>query len=128
MASQGRSRGTRGLGRSSQVAPASPVLAAASAGGSGSSTGTTTRPSTTSTSHGVRTRATYRLLLLRGLAPDEAANLTAFVSGIHVGGAGWKLQEVNRLLFLRELNRSGRFGEADGGGASTDTTELRPAS
>jgi len=102
------------------------VLAAASAGGSGSSTGTTTRPSTTS-SHGVRTRATYRLLLLRGLAPDEAANLTAFVSGIHVGGAGWKLQEVNRLLFLRELNRSGRFGESDGG-SPTDATELRPAS
>jgi hypothetical protein len=126
MASQGRSRGTRGLGRSSQVAPSSPVLAAASAGGSGSSTGTTTRPSTTS-SHGVRTRATYRLLLLRGLAPDEAANLTAFVSGIHVGGAGWKLQEVNRLLFLRELNRSGRFGESDGGSPS-DMTELRPAS
>ena len=126
MASQGRSRGTRGLGRSSQVAPSSPVLAAASAGGSGSSTGTTTRPSTTS-SHGVRTRATYRLLLLRGLAPDEAANLTAFVSGIHVGGAGWKLQEVNRLLFLRELNRSGRFGESDGG-SPTDATELRPAS
>jgi len=69
---------------------------------------------TPSTSHEVRTKSTYRLLLMRGLAPDEAANLTAFMSGIHVGGQGWKLNQVNQLLFLRELNRSGRFGETDG--------------
>ena len=33
------------------------------------------------------TRATYRNLLLRGLAPDEAANLTAYLAGIAVGEA-----------------------------------------
>jgi hypothetical protein len=51
---------------------------------------------------------------MRGLTPDEAANLTAFLSGIHVGDQGWKLKEVNQLLFLRELQRSGRFGATDG--------------
>jgi hypothetical protein len=60
------------------------------------------------------TKATYRLLLLRGLAPDEAANLTAFLCGIQVGSQPWKLGEVNRLLFLRELRQGGRFGSDDG--------------
>jgi hypothetical protein len=60
------------------------------------------------------TRATYRTLLLKGLAPDEAANLTAFLCGIHVGTQHWKLAEVNRLLFLRELRDGGRFGGDDG--------------
>jgi hypothetical protein len=60
------------------------------------------------------TRSTYRMLLMRGLAPDEAANLTAYMSGIPVAEASWTLAQVNRLLFLRELQRSGRFGERDG--------------
>jgi len=60
------------------------------------------------------TRVTYRTLLLRGLAPDEAANLTAFLSGIPVTEHHWKLNEVNRLLFIRALARSGRFGDQDG--------------
>lgn len=51
---------------------------------------------------------------MRGLAPDEAANLTAFMSGIHVGDQTWDLKEVNRLLFLRDLQRNGRFGDTDG--------------
>lgn len=61
------------------------------------------------------TQSTYRMLMMRGLAPDEAANLTAFISGIHVGELNWNLKEVNRLLFLRDLHRSGRFDDADGG-------------
>jgi hypothetical protein len=60
------------------------------------------------------TRATYRTLLLRGLAPEEAGNLTAFLCGIHVGSQPWKLGEINRLLFLRELQADGRFGFNDG--------------
>lgn len=60
------------------------------------------------------TRVTYRMLVLRGLAPDEAANLTAFLSGIPVTEHHWKLNEVNRLLFIRALARTGRFGERDG--------------
>jgi hypothetical protein len=69
-------------------------------------TGTARRPATVAS-----TTATYRMLRLRGLAHDEAVNLTAFLSGIHVGDEHWTLREVNRLLFLRELHRTGRLGD-----------------
>jgi hypothetical protein len=49
---------------------------------------------------------------MRGLAPDEAANLTAFLAGIAVGDTNWTLTEINQLLFLREMNRAGEFAEA----------------
>jgi len=57
------------------------------------------------------TRSTYRNLIIRGLAPDEAANLTAWMAGINVGQANWTLRQVNQLLFLRQMNRSGHFAE-----------------
>jgi hypothetical protein len=60
------------------------------------------------------TRSTYRLLLLRGLAPEEAANLTAFLCGIPIDQVRWSLRQVNQLLFLREMARTGRFGAMDG--------------
>ncbi|HYH91675.1 MAG TPA: hypothetical protein VD763_00850 [Candidatus Saccharimonadales bacterium] len=62
------------------------------------------------------TRATYRHLILKGMAPDEAANLTAFMCGIPVADVHWSLRQVNQLLFLRELARTGRFGPGDGDG------------
>jgi hypothetical protein len=65
----------------------------------------------------IATRATYRTLLVRGLAPDEAANLTAFLAGLSLGDRPWTLGQVNRMLFLRELARTGRFGGLDGGAA-----------
>lgn len=61
------------------------------------------------------TRSTYRVLLLRGLTPTEAANLTAFMCGIPIAEVHWSLRQVNQLLFLRELARTGRFGPFDGG-------------
>ena len=79
---------------------------------SGSSTGTARkghRPG-----QDIRTRPTVRLLTLRGLAPSEAANLTAYLCGLPVADCHWELREINDLLFLRELNRTGRFGAADG--------------
>lgn len=60
------------------------------------------------------TRSTYRMLLMRGMAPDEAADLTAFMCGIPVGEVHWSLRQVNQMLFLRELARAGRFGALDG--------------
>ena len=61
------------------------------------------------------TGATYRALLVRGFAPGEAANLTAWLAGIVVGpGRAWRIAEVDRLLFLRELCRTGRLGVDDG--------------
>ena len=61
----------------------------------------------------VPTRHMVRLLMLRGLAPAEATNLTAFLCGIPVADGSWRLGEINQMLFLRELNRRGRFGASD---------------
>jgi hypothetical protein len=131
MAGMGRDRDTRAP-RSSGGDRSWPVLAVASAAVSGSGTGTATpkrtrtrrvaqpavaaatEQATQVSAPVLRTRATYRMLLMRGLAPEEAANLTAFLSGIHVGDQTWKLTEINRLLFLRELQHNGRFDETDG--------------
>ncbi len=60
------------------------------------------------------TRSTYRLLQMRGLAPGEAANLTAFLCGVPVAEADWSRRQVNQLLFLRQLALTGRFGANDG--------------
>src|SRR3954454_11530705 len=87
--------------------------------GSTTSTGkrSTRRPPPT-----LETRRTVRLLTLRGLAPTEAANLTAYLCGIPVADSGWDLRAINRLLFLRDLNRRGRFGQADGRPANRPAT------
>ena len=106
MAGQTRSRSSRTRARSPRTERSHPVRAVASAAiGSGSAT---------AAANDVSTRSTYRLLLMRGLAPDEAANLTAFLSGLHVGDQHWNLKELNQLLFLRDMQRTGRFGETDG--------------
>src|SRR5215212_4657990 len=106
-------RGTRARGRS--LADASWLAAAmVSAAESGSSTEHTISKGSNAPTTMPLTRTTYRSLLLRGLAPDEASNLTAFLCGIPVGAQRWKLLEVNRLLFLRELREAGRFGVDDG--------------
>jgi hypothetical protein len=61
-----------------------------------------------------RVRSTYGQLVSRGLDPNEAANLTAFINGIAVGAQPWSVNEVSHLLFLRELYRIGRIGRIDG--------------
>ena len=114
MAGQAR-RGTQGQGRSSRAVSSWPVLAAASAASaavSGSDTVTTSSASNPEPTAELPTRATYRNLIIRGLAPDEAANLTAYLAGIGVGGSHWTLKQINQLLFLRQMNRTGHFAEA----------------
>lgn len=112
-------RGSRGRGRSPRVASSSPSAAIGSAVASGS-----TRPSRAAAAKPdpdqqaaavLITGSTYRLLLMRGLEPEEAANLTAFLCGIPIGEVHWSLRQVNQLLFLREMARTGRFGRQDGG-------------
>ena len=112
-------RGTRGRGRSSRGASSSLPRAAASVAGSGStgrvrSTLASQDPGRLATDQTI-TRSTYRVLLMRGLSPEEAANLTAFLCGIPLAQVHWSLRQVNQLLFLRELARTGRFGAHDGG-------------
>jgi hypothetical protein len=87
------------------------VLVAASAAESGSVTASTSSAALPEATPEPVTRSTYRNLISRGLAPDEAANLTAWLAGIEVGDAHWTLRQVNQLLFLRQMNRSGHCRE-----------------
>ena len=107
-------RGSRGHGRSSRRASSWPAEV-----GSGLASGRTDPTSspqagTGSTDKALVTRSIYRAFLLKGLAPDEAANLTAFVCGIPVQDLHWSLRQVNQLLFLREMAHLGHFGGDDG--------------
>jgi hypothetical protein len=97
------------------------LVAAASTAGPGSAA-TTQRRSASSTpgpdeTTQLVTRSTYRHLVSRGLAPDEAATLTAFMCGIPIAEVHWSIRQVNQLLFFRALVQSGRFGKYDGGPA-----------
>ena len=59
-------------------------------------------------------QSTYRQLVSRGLDQSEAANLTAFLSGLAICVQPWTINELSHALFLRELYRLGQFGETDG--------------
>ena len=60
------------------------------------------------------TRSVYRLLLMKGMTPAEAASLTAFLCGLPTSDLNWSLKQVNQLLFLRAMRQAGRFGGTDG--------------
>jgi len=53
-------------------------------------------------------RTTYRALLLRGLEPGEAANVTAYLSGLPSAGIRWTVAEVEAIVRRRadELRRT----------------------
>lgn len=63
-----------------------------------------------------RPSAAYRQLVMRGLTPSEAGNVTAMMRGIPIGATPWTLREINHLLFLRAMRDAGRFGVDDGAG------------
>src|SRR4051812_30350600 len=109
MAGQAR-RGARQAERSSRAASSSVRSGVVSAVGSGSATVITTPASPESTPE-QPIRSTYRKLIMRGLTPDEAANLTAFLAGIAVGDTHWTIRQVHQLLFLRQMARTGHFAE-----------------
>jgi hypothetical protein len=46
-------------------------------------------------------RILYRKLLIKGYTKEEASNLCAVIVGIHAVPRGWKLEELERLLFER---------------------------
>ncbi len=112
-------RGSRGRGRSPRPGSSARSVAAASTVERGSAT-TTRKRSAASTqtpdeTTQLVTRSTYRHLVSRGLAPDEAATLTAFMCGIPIAEVHWSIRQVNQLLFYRAMVRAGRFGPYDGG-------------
>ena len=122
MAGQGH-HGSRDHGPSSRDGSRLALAAERSVGGSGSEATTsmarpvqavpiaaTNPPAPTPTP-----RAVSRLLQMRGMTPDEAANLTAFLYGLPTADLRWSLPQLNQLLFLRQMRQSGRFGRTDGG-------------
>lgn len=54
--------------------------------------------------------AAYRRLRQAGFEAREAGSLVARVSGLAMVPGGWAVEEVERLLFVRELVRTGRIG------------------
>lgn len=56
------------------------------------------------------TGAAYRRLRQAGFEAHEAGSLVARVTGLGMVPGGWAVEEVERLLFVRELVRTGRMG------------------
>ena len=115
-------QGSRGRGRSPRRASSAALGARPSGADRGPAPTASPRiPSRTrartappSEAEGLITRSTHRLLMTKGFTATEAADLTAFLCGIPVADVHWSLRQVNHLLFLRELARTGRFGPRDG--------------
>ena len=109
-------RGSRGHGRSSRPGSSLPRAEAATTAGRGLAPARTSPKSEPQQagSPAPATRPVYRLLLMKGLTPTEAANLTAWICGLSTSDPHWSLKQINQLLFLRAMRQSGRFGGDDG--------------
>jgi hypothetical protein len=53
---------------------------------------------------------TYRRLMMAGLTAREAATLVGRLHGLAQVRSGWSIGEVEHLLFVQELVRTGRLG------------------
>ncbi len=58
-------------------------------------------------------RATFRRLLFCGLTPEQAGNLAARLEGIKPIRDGWRVTEIERLIFLRWLVARGHLTDDD---------------
>jgi hypothetical protein len=58
-------------------------------------------------------RAIYRALLVRGLEPGEAANLTAYLAGLPANGVHWTIPEVEAIVRRRTAMIDGRAADPD---------------
>ena len=54
-------------------------------------------------------RTTYRSLRALGWSEAEAGNLSAHLAGLDVTRGGWRIREIERLLFIRSLVSTGRL-------------------
>ena len=106
-----RSRG----GSSLRNSGSSQGLGAGSATAAGSTYGTRTAAQRAgAASRGTGLRTAYRLLQAQGLKSAEAANVTAWLTGIPVRNHQWQINQIQALLFFRQMNETGRFGATDG--------------
>jgi hypothetical protein len=111
--------GSQDRGHSSRHGSPVALAAAASevAPGTEATTSVTSpaQPTNPATSPAPSPRSVWRLLQMKGMTPDEAANLTAFLYGLPTADLQWTLPQLNQLLFLRQMRQTGRFGDTDGG-------------
>jgi hypothetical protein len=54
-------------------------------------------------------RAAYRGLRAMGWTEGEAGNLAAHLAGLEVTRKGWRITEVEGLIFIRSLVATGRL-------------------
>jgi hypothetical protein len=54
-------------------------------------------------------RAAYRGLRAMGWTEGEAGNLAAHLAGLEVTRKGWRIAEVEGLMFIRSLVTTGRL-------------------
>ena len=57
----------------------------------------------------VAVTSTALRLQMSGLTLAEASNLTAHLAGLPPARTGWKLRQVEHLLFLRSIVETGRL-------------------
>jgi hypothetical protein len=111
--------GSRDRGHTSRHGSPSALAAAASEAGPGTEATITmaspAQAATPATPAAPSPRSVWRLLQMKGMTPDEAANLTAFLYGLPTADLNWTLPQLNKLLFLRQMRQTGRFGDTDGG-------------
>lgn len=58
-------------------------------------------------------RSIYRALLVRGLEPGEAANLTAYLAGLPSAGLHWTIPEVEAIVRRRAAEAEAASTEGD---------------
>jgi hypothetical protein len=61
------------------------------------------------TSRADAVRSAYRALRSMGWTDAEASSLAAHLAGLAVTRVGWRIREVESLLFIRSLVSSGRL-------------------
>ena len=66
-------------------------------------------PARTVTSTPRQARGAFWDLRARGLDPVAAGNLTAFLQGLEPVESGWTIEEIERLMYLRELVQEDRL-------------------
>jgi hypothetical protein len=59
----------------------------------------------------IGTQASYRFLVSSGLTGPEAAGLIGYVVGLPTGSGRWSLDQVNELVFLRNLYTGTPWGD-----------------
>jgi hypothetical protein len=61
----------------------------------------------------VQTQEAYRLLLAGGFDGADAAMLIGYVVGLPECDSRWSLEQINRLLFLRNLYSNTEWGTVE---------------